>query len=386
MANHNNRAAIIILAIVVAMGLIFVPGAGFSYAVSVSDFKDVAGGYWGYSYINFAAEKGIINGYQSPDGTYRFLPENSLTREESVTMLYRTLSAAGKLKSAEDFTADYTGLFETCKIAEWARKYVAYGLKYKLVSEAELDGFTDENGTGIPAPREQVAAWTAKAMEKNVSPAYSLIYTDKDSISADKLAYVDLLYRQGIMQGDDTKMFHPSGNIKRAEFAAISKRVFESFQSGAYTENREIQSYRGTIVSTDIYNSKIMLTQSDGTARVIQINPKTQIVIDGKVNYNGLAGIGTGTAAVIAWGAFHSEGSSDNSTLQLQITTKTQTRTGLLKEVNKMDGSTSVLKIENEDGDPIYYVLDAGSKTDGTPKKGTEVTFIADGIKILEMK
>jgi hypothetical protein len=181
-------------------------------------------------------------------------------------------------------------------------------------------------------------------------------------------------------------MFHPSGSIKRSEFAAISKRVFEAAQSETYVEANEIQSYHGTIVSADSYNSRIMMTQSDGSVRVIQLDPKTQIVINGKVNYNGLAGIGTGTAAVVAWGAFYDENEPKDGVLQLHVITEIQSMTGLLTKVVKMDDDTSILEIENEDGDTIFYVLDADSKTDGTPKKGTEVTFIADGVKILEMK
>ncbi len=386
MAIRNKRIGTLILAFIVSFGLFSVREGSPAFAISAGDFTDVAADYWGYPYINFSAGSGIINGYLSPGGTYRFLPENPVSREESMTMLYRALSAAGKLKSAEDFSEDYAELLAENKIAGWAKKYVAYGLKYDLITESEIADFTDENGRGIPAAREQAAIWTAKAMDRSLSPAYSLIYVDKDSISAEKLPYIDLLYRQGIMQGDDGKMFHPANNIKRAEFAAISNRVFESAKDDSYAVNKETQSYRGTIVSVDSYNDKIMMTQSDGTGRVIQINPKTRIVIDGRVNYNGLAGIDTGVAAVIGWGAFYGQNSPDPDALQLHIVTKTQTRTGLLTAIEKKDSDTSLLEIENEDGDRICYVLDKGSLTDGTPKKGTEVTFIADGVKILEMK
>jgi hypothetical protein len=119
---------------------------------------------------------------------------------------------------------------------------------------------------------------------------------------------------------------------------------------------------------------------------MIQINPKTRIVIDGKVNYNGIGGIGTGMAAIVAWGAFYEQDNPNDAALQLHVTTKTQTHTGLLTEIKKADDSTSVVTIENGDGDAVYYVLDKNSLTQGTPQKGTEVTFIADGIKILEMK
>lgn len=386
MLRRNKRIGILILAFLMGFGLVSFQEGKPAFAMTAADFTDVATGYWGYSYIDFSAGSGIINGYRTPDGTYQFLPENPVTKEESMTMLYRALSAAGKLKSTEDFSADYADLLTEHKIADWAKQYVAYGLNFKVIAQDELSGFTDEIGRGIPAPREQVALWTAKALDRNLSPAYSLIYTDKDSISPENLPFIDLLYRQGIMQGDDTKQFHPSSNIKRVEFAAISNRVFENAGSVSYGLDKEIQSCRGTVVSVDSNRNQIMLNQSDGAGRVIQVNPKTRIVIDGKVNYNGLKGITAGSAAVIAWGAFYEQDSPDNDTLQLHVTTKTQARTGLLTEVNQMDDSTSILEIENGDGDVIYYVLDKSSRTNGTPRKGTEVTFIADGIKILEMK
>ncbi|HYE67464.1 MAG TPA: S-layer homology domain-containing protein, partial [Anaerovoracaceae bacterium] len=223
-----KRTGTILLAIFMGLSLLSFQEGETAYAMSAGDFTDVAVNYWGYPYIDFSAGNGIINGYQSPDGTYRFLPENPVSREESMTMLYRALAASDNLKSTEDFSADYAELFAENKIADWSKKFIAYGLKYELITEKEVVEFTDDNGLGIPAPREQVALWTAKAMGRNLSPAYSLIYIDKDSISSEKLPYIDLLYRQGIMQGDDTKMFHPASNIKRAEFAAISNRVFES--------------------------------------------------------------------------------------------------------------------------------------------------------------
>lgn len=388
MANKMKWSVIMAVSILIVIGIFSVQERNPSHALGYADFADVKQDYWASPYIDFSAANDIINGYQLPDGTYRFLPENPVTKEESLTMLYRTLSAAGMLKSEEDFSAEYEKELTENQVAVWAQRFVAYGLKFDLLTEKDLTDFTDEKGAGIPAQREQVALWTAKALEKNLAPAYSLIYGDKDNISEEILPYIDLLYRQAIMQGDNAKMFYPSSNIKRAEFAAICKRVFESAKNENYSEEKELQSYRGTIVSIDTYNKKIMMTQSDGSGRVIQINPKTQIVIDGKVNYNGVVGIETGLTAVVAWGAFYlpDRSASDAGVLQLHIDTKVESRTGLLTNIEKLDESTFVLKIENEDGDIICYILNKNSETESAPKKGTEVTFIADGIKILEMK
>lgn len=387
MIKLRKRIGILIAAFLIGLGLFFAPGDS-AYGMGASDFTDVSADYWGYSYIDFSANHGIINGYPSYDGTYQFRPENSVSKEESAAMLYRALNAAGKLKSNKDYTEEYAELFEEHKIAEWAQIYVAYGLKYGLITEAEISGFTDESGLGIAAPREQVALWTAKAMERNLAPAYSLIYADKDIISPEITTYVDLLYRHGIMQGDDKKLFNPSNGIKRAEFAAICNRVYESANSETFSIEKEVQSFRGTIVSVDLFNNKIMMTQSDGTSRMIQVDPKTQIVIDGRVNSNGLRGIKTGSTAVIAWGALYDPSGSnpEDKTLQLHVITNIKTMSGLLTGIERINRETSILEIENRDEDRIYYVLDKESLSDGTLKKGKQVTFIADGIRILEIK
>lgn len=360
------------------------------YAIGAASFKDVKSDYWGYSYIDFAAQSGIISGYPELNGTYTFLPENSVSREEAMSMLYRALSAAGKLKSQEDFSAQYKELFATHGIADWAKKFVAYGLKYGLISTDELADFTDDNGNGIQAPREQIARWTATAVDKGLAPAYSLSYVDKDSISSQNIPYVDLLYRQGIMRGDDTSMFHPKSGIRRVEFAVICNKVFEVSEAAGYRVDNELQSYRGTIVSVDTINQRIMMTQSDGTSRMIQVNPKTRIVLDGKLEYNGLSNIKSGSSAVLAWGAFGGMGVEKTSSLdegmQIHILTKVQTRVGLLSDVEEMDRNTSLLTIKNSEGDSAYYISDKDTQKVNPIQKGSEVTFIADGVKIIEIK
>lgn len=390
MKKRKNYIIIIALTICLSLGLSQNPGArdNLAFAMGAKDFTDIERGYWGYDYINFSAGKGIINGYLSSSGTYRFLPENSVSREESMAMIYRALDAAGKLKSKEDFSNDYINLFTVNKISGWAGKYIAYALKYGIIEEKELIDFTDDLGYGTPAPREQIAQWTAKAMNKGLAPAYSLDYADKDSISSEYIPYVDLLYRQGIMKGDDTNRFHPAAGIKRVEFAVICNRLYETQSSEVFDSAKESRSYRGTILSVDTNSNKIMMTESNGTARIIQANSKAQIVIDGKRTYNGLKGVKTGSIALVAWGAFDMGSNIEKSEipLQLHIITKAESRIGLLTAIHEKDTSTSVLSIENADGDAIYYILDKNSKTGKNLMTGKEVTFITDGIKILEIK
>lgn len=381
---------VLILALVLTTVIVadYVRNENVAYGLGAADFTDVKKDYWGYSFIDFAAGKGIINGYPDPKGTYYFAPEAKVSKEEAMSMLYHALSAAGELESKDDFSPEYESLFLEHQIATWAQKYVAYALKYKLVSKEELTGFTDDKGYGLPATREEVAVWTGKALDKGVAPAYSLDYVDKDNISAAAMPYVDLLYRQGIMQGDNTKMFHAESSIKRVEFAVICNKVFDLYASDNYKIDKEVQSYRGTILSVDIINHKVTMSQSGGAAKVIQINPKTNILIDGKVGYNGMKDIPSNVVAVIAFGTFHNEkeGGRGTEALQLHIVTKTQARVGLLSDTEKINQDISILTIKNAAEEEIYYVLDQHSTVLSTLQKGKEVTFITDGVKILEIQ
>lgn len=58
---------------------------GYDLSEQPSQFSDVEDGYWAEEYINLAADKGFVTGYQ--DGT--FGPKNELTRGELASILVR---------------------------------------------------------------------------------------------------------------------------------------------------------------------------------------------------------------------------------------------------------------------------------------------------------
>ena len=72
-------------------------------------FPDISG-HWAKDYINQAANKGFVNGYE--DGSFR--PENPITREEFAVLLYRmsgspAVEAGDAVKACKDF--DQVSLF-----------------------------------------------------------------------------------------------------------------------------------------------------------------------------------------------------------------------------------------------------------------------------------
>ncbi len=356
-------------------------------ATGAAAFIDLSKDHWGYAYVDFAAINGIINGYATGDGRFKFLPENPVSKEEAIVMIYRALGASGKLQSIEDFTSEYQSVMDESRIAAWARKFVAYGLKYNMVSIEELKTFTTAEGLGIPALREQAGVWTAKAIGKNLMPAYTLPYTDVADISAEALPYIELLYRTGIMKGDNQGRFLPDANIKRVEFATIANRIFTAAGTETGDTGKETASYRGNISSVDVPAGKLVLTISGGQNQPLFINSKTRIVKDGKVLYNGLKDLVTGTQVIVGYGAFcrNNLEQSAESGMQIQIQTKPILYKGTISSLKIMDSQNTIIVIQNPEKDMIFYMMNGSTVKMSQLSVGQSVDFICDGVKILEI-
>lgn len=79
-----------------------------------SSFKDVKAGSWCAAYVAWAAEKNIVNGYG--DGTFK--PDQDVTREEMVTMLYRYWQSTGK--TAQTDASALNAFKDKAKVSSWA--------------------------------------------------------------------------------------------------------------------------------------------------------------------------------------------------------------------------------------------------------------------------
>ncbi|MBN7774027.1 S-layer homology domain-containing protein [Clostridium aminobutyricum] len=375
----------------------------FGYAVADTadtvTFKDVPKDYWGYDYIHFSAEKSIIKGYQQYDGTYLFEPENAVTYEEAATMLYRAINAAGDLQSTDDFQSEFESVLTENKIAEWARPTVAYCLKFGIIDTSELAVFTDDQGNGQKAPRLQTALWTAKAMGMKLTSAYSVPYSDAAVISEEDRPYIDMLYRHGIMKGslqtDGTTAFLPAEGIKRSEFAAISNRVYESVASekaagtsGYYDAAKETVSIRGKVTAVEESKELIQLTDAaTGLARNIYVDSSAALVYNGEPVTKGLSGIKadiTGKTVIVS----SLTGTDGTEIKQVNIDTQPFSCSGTIKSIKTVSATVKMIGIaigEDKTQPVIYYIMDAKTTSKATVKEGAAITFIADGINLIEM-
>lgn len=136
----------------------------------VVDFSDIAGN-WAEDYIVEANAQGLVYGYNS---VYR--PNDTMTRAEFVTILYR---ACGSPKPAK--AASFTDLTQT-----WYRDPIAWAEENQVVNGVG-NGKFDPGG---PVTREQLVTILFRlsggqsGMESMFTSAYDDAYTDAGQISA----------------------------------------------------------------------------------------------------------------------------------------------------------------------------------------------------------
>lgn len=375
MKNFKNTvlSAVLTLAMATAIAL---PQAEVSSAATIN-FRDVDSSHWAQSSINFAVDKGIVKGYYDEySKIYTFKPESSVTYEEATAMLVRALSAAGIIKNADaDATAalveKYQSQLEAAGIAAWARESVAVLLDRGIVAESELAAFVGQESIGNPAPRSTVARWTAKAIDRPLAAVYYLPYTDAASIAASDRAYADVLYRQGIMKGslqmDGTTAFMPNAGVKRCEFAAIANRVYEN-RAGSYDYNRDIYTYD--------QNSQISSLYLADQLNVI-VNGKTVQSVNGaSVNPRSL--VTAGTAFVISGIA-----ADGGHTPGLHVDTAPARGKGTITKVESL--GNGVFKVSIEVSDTAFEYIYNQSTTGAKPTRDQAVTFVADGVQLVEL-
>jgi len=348
-------------------------------------FVDVASGYWGAPYIQTAVDEGLITGYAIGDtGTFSFKPENKVSKQESLAMIYRTISRAGLLKEPTDLSADYEAALSRCSIAEWARLYVSYAFKYAYIAEEDFSASTKtQKGGAVDASRQTIAAWSAKAMGYELAPVSILYYKDASSVGAAYIPYVDALYRNGIMRGDTLKEFHPLDGIKRSEFAAICTRLLTS----ARENGSDVQAARrfedsfiidsGTVSGINASERTLLLRSASGDEHRLQLSAEAAIVLDGAdASFSDLASLADSYVSV---SCLLGAGG------QVLVQTGTQVLSGTVLQVSFED-DYAIATVRGEGGKVIKYCYNDDTAVENVIAIGKRITFIADGVYLLEVE
>ena len=92
-----------------------------------SKFADVKAGKWYANAVNWAADNGLVSGY----GKGIFKPEDPVTREQMVAIMYKYSEMKGFDLTA---TADLSKFADQSQVSKWAINSMKWGVDHKIIS------------------------------------------------------------------------------------------------------------------------------------------------------------------------------------------------------------------------------------------------------------
>ena len=118
-------------------------------------FSDVSDGDWYATAVNWAANVGVVNGYE--DNTFR--PNTAITREQLAAILMNYASYKGQDVSAR---ADLSTYSDAATISSWANDVMQWAVAEGLISGMTEDTLQPQGN----ATRAQVAAILQRFLDK----------------------------------------------------------------------------------------------------------------------------------------------------------------------------------------------------------------------------
>lgn len=183
-------------------------------AVKPDPFNDISSsGY--YEYIVEAANAGIISGY--PDGSFR--PNNSVTRAQFITMLYRAAGAPKVNNPALKFT-------DTDTIAASYTTAVAWGVENGVITGYGDGSFRPNQNIS----RAQMATFMFRYMRDVCHYDFGSVppcgFEDASEIAAPYVDAVNAIVSAGVMNGMNATTFAPNDTANRGMAATVILRVY----------------------------------------------------------------------------------------------------------------------------------------------------------------
>ena len=190
---------------------------GFGLTYGNGRFVDVAPNAWYAGAVDWAVEKGIMNGV----GANTFAPDDTATRAMVVTMLWRLAGEPVPTNRANPFT-DVSG-------DDWYYPAVMWAAFTGTVNGVTADIFAPN----APITREQLAAILyryAQAQGKGFTGAWAfpLNYSDAGEVSAYAYEAMCWMTMHGVITGMGDGTLAPNANATRAQIATIFMRFAEA--------------------------------------------------------------------------------------------------------------------------------------------------------------
>ena len=174
-------------------------------------FEDIVGVPWAKQAIETLYKAGVVNGR----GDNKFVPDDSVTRAEFVTMLVKTFKLTSD--NAENTFSDVSE-------DDWYNEYVNIAVGNGIISGMSDDYFgADEKITRQDITVMGMRLWNA--LNKEMAGRYRAEFTDLDEVSEYALDSVTAMAEAGVVNGFETGGFAPLANATRAEAAVIIYRM-----------------------------------------------------------------------------------------------------------------------------------------------------------------
>ena len=124
-------------------------------------FTDVPSGEWYYDAVSWAADKGIVAGFE--DNTFR--PNQNVTREELATML-RAFTAYSNADTNANGSVD--GFADAATISGWAVDHIKWAVGHQIMA-GKPGNLVDPKGT---ATRAEMATMIYRLMSEVIGDRY----------------------------------------------------------------------------------------------------------------------------------------------------------------------------------------------------------------------
>ncbi|WP_225446555.1 S8 family serine peptidase [Paenibacillus rhizovicinus] len=175
----------------------------------VAGFRDIDG-HWAESAIVALNKKGIVGG----SGNYRFNPDQSISRAETVSMLARAIKPQGSASKVK---------FNDVSASHWAYASIVNAAGAGWIGGYPGGGF----GPGRPVTREEMTVILLRALHvQSVRPtaaAFNDVPANRWSAPA-----IWTAAHKGLMGGYSDNRFEPERPATRAEFASVLLRALNA--------------------------------------------------------------------------------------------------------------------------------------------------------------
>ncbi|MBR5313236.1 MAG: S-layer homology domain-containing protein [Clostridia bacterium] len=213
-------------------------------------FTDVSGHWaWSNGSIPYLVDKGVLNGYQQSNGTYKFMPDGQVTRAEFIKMLDETFG----------LTETTSINFSDVKSTDWFYPYFA---------KAEAQGYLLNYGTYAnpngKLTREEAITLLVRYLDLPANEQGSTSYfTDYSSISENYRDYILRAVSAGLTEGSvegGVRVFKPKSTLTRAEALTILYRAAGCiFNLNAYSRDKNAAATNNVITRGGVILNGIKL-------------------------------------------------------------------------------------------------------------------------------